>query len=82
MIATDILAPNLTSDVGMEALAAAITTCLTPEEREQFIADLDLWNARFAAVMEELAHSPEWQEIEQWRAYILAGGATGAPGSI
>ena len=72
MTGPDILAPDPDDAPGVTALLAAIRHRLTAEERAHFDEDLDRWNARYTCTVSELVSSPEWQQIEQWRAYVLA----------
>ena len=72
MTAPDILAQDLDDAAGVAALVAAIMAHVSQEERQQFDADLQAWNCCYAKAICELAQSAEWQEIEQWRKYLLS----------
>lgn len=70
MTAIDLLTIDPADPAAVRALVSQLHDHLTADQCRRLLSDLEAWNRHHASTMRQLAASPEWREVQQWRAYI------------
>lgn len=71
MTTIDLLTIDPHDPAAVRGLVEHLHDRLTADQCRQLLSDLEAWNRHHARTMRALEASPEWREVQQWRAFIL-----------